>query len=100
MERMTERVNGEVVMDCGVCPLDAPETCNRLACRDRLKARLAAYEDTGLEPEEITVERPVCVFYCNRKCNIDGDWCAEGPGCQKEIGKETVMHLLELAKEE
>ena len=45
--------------------------------------RLAAYEDTGLEPEEITVKPCACVFYCNRRCNLNGDWCAEGPECTK-----------------
>lgn len=63
-------------------------------------ARLAAYEDTGLGPEEITTEPYGCVFYCNRKCNLDGDFCAEGPGCPDEIGTETAKHLLELAKAE
>lgn len=62
--------------------------------------RLAAYEDTGLEPEEITTEPYGCVFYCNRKCNLYGDFCAEGPGCPDEIGAEAVKHLLELAKAE
>lgn len=62
--------------------------------------RLAAYENTGLEPEEVTTEPYGCVFYCNRKCNLDGDFCAEGPGCPNEIGTETAKHLLELAKAE
>ena len=57
-------------------------------------SRLAYYEDTGLAPEEITTEKPACVFYCNRKCNLDGDWCPEGPGCPKEVDSETAMRLL------
>lgn len=61
---------------------------------------LAAYEDTGLGSDEITTEPYGCVFYCNRKCNLDGDWCAEGPGCQEELNSETVKHLLELARAE
>lgn len=63
-------------------------------------ARLAAYEDTGLGPEEITTEPYGCVFYCNRKCNLDGDFCAEGPGCPHEISADTAKHLLELAQAE
>lgn len=35
-----------------------------------------------------------CVFYCNRKCNLDGDWCAEGPGCPWEHDSETIIRLL------
>ena len=62
--------------------------------------KLAAYEDTGLEPEEITTEPYGCVFYCNRKCNLDGDWCAEGPGCRQELNAETAQHLLKLAQAE
>lgn len=63
-------------------------------------ARLSAYEDTGLGPEEITTEPYGCVFYCNRKCNLDGDFCAEGPGCSHEISADTAKHLLELAQAE
>lgn len=58
--------------------------------------RLAAYEETGLMPEEITTGEVWCVFYCNRRCNLDGDWCAEGPGCPWELSPEDAMHLLEL----
>lgn len=62
--------------------------------------KLAAYEDHGLQPEEITAEPYGCVFYCNRKCNLDGDFCVEGPGCPYEIGAEAAKHLLELAQAE
>lgn len=62
--------------------------------------RLAAYENTGLEPEEITKETPACVFYCNRRCNLDGDWCSEGPGCPRELSPGDAMHLLKLAQAE
>lgn len=62
--------------------------------------KLAAYEDTLLRPEEITTEPYGCVFYCNRKCNLDGDFCAEGPGCPWEIDAETAKHMLELAQAE
>ncbi len=61
---------------------------------------LKAYKATGLKPEEITVGQAPCVFYCNRKCNLDGDWCAEGPGCPKEVDKETAIHLLKLFQAE
>lgn len=56
--------------------------------------KLAAYEDTGLEPEEITQGQPSCVFYCNRQCNLDGDFCPEGPGCPRELIPDAALHLL------
>lgn len=62
--------------------------------------RLAAYEDKGLLPDEITTEPYGCVFYCNRKCNLNDDFCAEGPGCPWELSAEAAKHLLELAQAE
>ena len=61
MDRLTKRLgDGQAVMDCGACGVswhkkhekDMPY-CTALHCRNRLKDRLAAYEDTGLEPEQI-----------------------------------------------
>lgn len=61
MERLTKRLeDGQAVMDCAACGVswhkkrekDIPY-CTTLFCRNRLKERLADYEDTGLEPEEI-----------------------------------------------
>lgn len=57
MERYTKRLNdGQAVMDCQGCPeswRSVPGSgCTALYCRDRLKDRVAAYEDTGLEPQE------------------------------------------------
>ena len=61
MERLTKRLeDGQAVMDCAACLVswhkkrekDIPY-CTALFCRNRLKERLAAYEDTGMEPEEI-----------------------------------------------
>lgn len=60
--------------------------------------RLADYEDTLLEPEEITTAQPACVFYCNRKCNVDGDWCPEGPGCPWGLSPEDAARILRLAR--
>lgn len=64
--------------------------------------RLAAYEDTELEPEEIVSvqEEPWCVFYFNRRCNLDGDFCPEGPGCPQEMSPEDALRLLKLAQAE
>ena len=61
MERLTKRDNdGQAMMDCEKCKADwtgkhgkPMVDCTALYCRNRLKDRLAAYEDTGLEPAEV-----------------------------------------------
>ena len=61
MERLTKRdTDGQVMMDCEKCKADWAGRhgqpmfdCTALYCRNRLKRRLAAYEDTGLEPGEV-----------------------------------------------
>ncbi len=54
MERMTKRLqSGKAVMDCPKCEHSKITECTLYGCRNRLKDRLAAYEDTGLTPEEI-----------------------------------------------
>ena len=61
MERLTKRdTDGQAMMDCEKCKADwtgkhgkPMVDCTALYCRNRLKDRLAAYEDTGLTPEEI-----------------------------------------------
>lgn len=59
MERLTKRdTDGQAMMDCQKCEADwtgkhgkPMVDCTALYCRNRLKDRLAAYEDTGLTPE-------------------------------------------------
>lgn len=61
MERLTKRdTDGQAMMDCEKCKADwtgkhgkPMADCTALYCRNRLKNRLAAYEDTGLEPGEV-----------------------------------------------
>ena len=61
MERMTKRdTDGQAMMDCEKCKADWTGKhgkpmfdCTALYCRNRLKDRLAAYEDTGLPPEDV-----------------------------------------------
>jgi hypothetical protein len=62
MERLTKRdTDGQAMMDCEKCKADwtgkhgkPMVDCTALYCRNRLKERLAAYEDTGLTPEEVS----------------------------------------------
>ena len=62
MERLTCRdTDGQAMMDCQKCEADwtgkhgkPMVDCTALYCRNRLKARLAAYEETGRTPEEVT----------------------------------------------
>lgn len=64
MERLTKRdPDGQAMMDCEKCKADwtgkhgkPMVDCTALYCRNRLKDRLAAYEDTGLTPEEIDMD--------------------------------------------
>ena len=61
MERLTKRDNdGQAMMDCEKCKADwtgkhgkPMDDCTALYCRNRLKDRLAAYEDRGCAPEEV-----------------------------------------------
>lgn len=61
MERLAKRdTDGQAMMDCLKCEADwtgkhgkPMVDCTALYCRNRLKARLAACEDTGLMPEEV-----------------------------------------------
>lgn len=99
MERLTKRVDGGVVFPNELLGTSlAPDN----EYMHKLLTRLAAYEDTELEPEEIVSvqEEPWCVFYFNRRCNLDGDFCPEGPGCPQEMSPEDAVRLLKLAKAE
>lgn len=61
MERLTKRDNdGQAMMDCEKCKADwtgkngkPMVDCTALYCRNRLKDRLAAYEDRGCAPEGV-----------------------------------------------
>ena len=81
MERLTKRdTDGQAMMDCEKCKADwtgkhgkPMVDCTALYCRNRLKDLLAAYEDTGMTPEEIDMDheaaetlRQLC-----RGCNLD-----------------------------
>ena len=61
MERLTKRdTDGQAMMDCQKCEADwtgkhgkPMVDCTALYCRNRLKDRLAAYEDRECAPEEV-----------------------------------------------
>lgn len=65
MERLTKRDNdGQAMMDCEKCKADwtgkhgkPMDDCTALHCRNRLKDRLAAYEDTHMMPSDVTSMR-------------------------------------------
>ncbi len=67
MERLTKRdTDGQAMMDCEKCKADwtgkhgkPMDDCTALYCRNRLKDRLAAYEDTGLTPEQCENEKVI-----------------------------------------
>ena len=39
-----------------------------------------------------------CIFYANRKCNLDGDFCSEGPGCPYECHPSYSDRIRELVR--
>ena len=61
MERLTKRdTDGQAMMDCQKCKADwtgkhgkPMVDCTALYCRNRLKDRLAAYEDSACAPEDV-----------------------------------------------
>lgn len=65
MERLTKRdTDGQAMMDCEKCKADwtgkhgkPMADCTALYCRDRLKDRLAAYEDTHMMSSDVTSMR-------------------------------------------
>lgn len=100
MDRLTGKHYdcGDYYMECsGSCAND-DEMCGGCLWLEKIINRLGAYEDTGLEPEEITTEPYGCVFYCNRKCNLDGDFCAEGPGCIRYKPKKQIRRNVPRVK--
>lgn len=65
MKRLTIRLpDGQACVDCNRCKSErtgesdaVKEMCSTLYCRNRLKDRLAAFEDTFLDPEELLTLR-------------------------------------------
>ena len=41
-----------------------------------------------------------CIFYANRKCNLDGYFCPEGPGCPYECHPSDSDRIRELMQAE
>lgn len=86
-ERMTRReADGQAVMDCKKCEADwvgkhckPMVECTALYCRNRLKDRLAEYEDMGLTPERVTEMAHDTTGPLHRKI---GEWMeADAAGC-------------------
>ena len=92
MERLTKRdTDGQAMMDCEKCKADwtgkhgkPMVDCTALYCRNRLKDRLAAYEDTGLTPER-------CAEFA--RADAEGRYIV-----MRDAEQEGVARLRELAK--
>lgn len=102
MERLTDYHVGEngAYMKCsGNCRGGLCENCEEL---EKIIDRLAAYEDTEIEPKEIVSvqEEPWCVFYTNTHCNLDGDYCQGKWECQMRLSQEDSVRLMKLAQAE
>lgn len=92
MERLTKRgTDGQAMMDCEKCKADwtgkhgkPMADCTALYCRNRLKDRLAAYEDTGLTPER-------CAEFA--RADAEGQYIV-----MRDAEQEGVARLRELAE--
>jgi hypothetical protein len=92
MERLTKRdTDGQAMMDCQKCKADwtgkhgkPMDSCTALYCRNRLKDRLAAYEDTGLTPER-------CAEFA--RADAEGRYIV-----MRDAEQEGVARLRELAE--
>ena len=92
MERLTKRdTDGQAMMDCEKCKADwtgkhgkPMVDCTALYCRNRLKDRLAAYEDTGLTPER-------CAEFA--RADAEGRYIV-----MRDAEQEGVARLRELAE--
>lgn len=92
MERLTKRdTDGQVMMDCEKCKADwtgkhgqPMVDCTALYCRNRLKDRLAVYEDTGLTPER-------CAEFA--RADAEGRYIV-----MRDAEQEGVARLRELAE--
>lgn len=92
MERLTKRdTDGQAMMDCEKCKADwtgkhgkPMVDCTALYCRNRLKDRLAAYEDTRLTPER-------CAEFA--RADAEGRYIV-----MRDAEQEGVARLRELAE--
>lgn len=92
MERLTKRdTDGQAMMDCQKCEADwtgkhgkPMVDCTALYCRNRLKDRVAAYEDTRLTPER-------CAEFA--RADAEGRYII-----MRDAEKEGVARLRELAE--
>ena len=92
MARLTKRdTDGQAMMDCEKCKADwtgkhgkPMVDCTALYCRNRLKDRLAAYEDTGLTPER-------CAEFA--RADAEGRYIV-----MRDAEQEGVARLRELAE--
>ena len=92
MERLTKRdTDGQAMMDCEKCKADwtgkhgkPMDSCTALYCRNRLKDRIAAYEDTGLTPER-------CAEFA--RADAEGRYIV-----MRDAEQEGVARLRELAE--
>ena len=111
--RMTKRdTDGQAMMDCEKCKADwtgkhgkPMVDCTALYCRNRLKDRLAAYEDTGLEPamcanyktfedeaisKGVTFKRIVALMEANRTGRLVVLPCKVGDRLYEVTGRKTI----------
>nr|DAT16396.1 MAG TPA: hydrogenase/urease nickel incorporation protein [Caudoviricetes sp.] len=117
MDRLTKRgPDGQAMMDCEKCKADwtgkhgkPMADCTALYCRNRLKDRIAAYEDSGCAPEEVLPKDKAdeialklmrladVVHGCFEPCfDENGNWrqgFAKCSNCGKEYYAQVINHF-------
>ena len=91
--RLTKRCDdGQAVMDCQNCELKKLNMCTALSCRNRLKDRLAEYEDTASDVAPVrhgkwvydTQKKKAICYCCGSGYKIGYNYCPNC-GCRMDL---------------
>lgn len=94
--RLTKRLeDGQAVMDCKNCELKELQMCTALGCRNRLKDRLAEYEDAAANVAPVRHGRwydkgalSCRCSECGCKSNRESNYCPNCGALMKEADHE------------
>lgn len=104
-KRMTKRdADGRAVMDCQKCNADwadkhckPMDDCTAMYCRNRVKNRLAEYEDTGLTPELVQETAELAIWVHENGLDKIKEWIkADDDGYLKVLPCKVGDRLYEV----
>lgn len=101
-ERMTKSdSDGQAMMDCEKCKADwtgkhgkPMADCTALYCRNRLKDRLAEYEDTGLTPELVREVAEFAVWVHENGMDKIREWVRAEEECRLQVFPVKVKNVI------